>query len=392
VIRDELRALWAEPRAPDPPVRVWRDWLLLAACLIDTALEGVLRPDLTWRPLAVALAVGVSFVTLWRRTHPLATVAVTFGAAVALTLAGWLLGQPEPVGLYTFAVIPVLVYALTRWGSGRDIVLGVAVMLTAFAVSVVVDRVSLGDQVGGFVFLTLPGVVGAAVRFWTTSRQRELERMRSQERAEFARELHDTVAHHVSAIVVQAQAGRVLSGANPAAAVQALEGIEEEGARTLEAMRAMVGALRDADAGAELAPLSGVADLERLTRSPAGGPRVDLRLVGPVDDLPSAVDAAVYRIVQESVTNAIRHAVDATEVVVRVTAEPDRVRVTVRDDGAVTGPGHHRDGYGLAGLQERATLLGGVLDAGPCPERGWLVEAELPRGRVGGRGHQGSRR
>ena len=65
--------------------------------------------------------------TLWRRTHPLATVAVTFGSAIALTAAGWLLGQPEPVGLYTFAVVPVLVYALTRWGSGRDVVLGLAI-------------------------------------------------------------------------------------------------------------------------------------------------------------------------------------------------------------------------------------------------------------------------
>jgi signal transduction histidine kinase len=104
------------------------------------------------------------------------------------------------------------------------------------------------------------------------------------------------------------------------------------------------------------------------------------------------VDAAVYRIVQESVTNAIRHAVEATAVVVRVTGEPDRVHVTVRDDGAVTGRGHHREGYGLAGLHERATLLGGVLHAGPCADRGWLVEAELPRGRVSGHDHSGSRR
>jgi signal transduction histidine kinase len=183
----------------------------------------------------------------------------------------------------------------------------------------------------------------------------------------------------------------VLAGADPAA-LEALEGIEEEGARTLEAMRAMVGALRDADAGAELSPRAGVADLERLTRTPGGGPRIDLRLDGDVDDLPPAVDAAVYRIVQESVTNAIRHAAGATEVVVRVTAKPDRVRVTVEDDGAITGRGHRRDGYGLAGLHERATMLGGVLEAGPCSDGGWLVEAELPRGRVGGHGHSGSRR
>jgi signal transduction histidine kinase len=128
-----------------------------------------------------------------------------------------------------------------------------------------------------------------------------------------------------------------------------------------------------------------VADLERLARR-RGGPRIDLQLDGGLDDLPPAVDAAVYRIAQESVTNAVRHAVGATEVVVRVAAEADRIRVTVRDDGAVSGRGQHRDGYGLTGLRERAAMLGGVFEAGPCEERGWLVEAELPRGVGGGHG------
>jgi signal transduction histidine kinase len=391
MIRDALRALWAEPRVPDPPVRVWRDWVLLAAGLIGTALEAVLRDDIVWWPVSVLVTIGLCLTTLWRRTHPLAMVALAFGSAIVLTLVDRVAGHQEPAGLDTGVIVLALVYALPRWASGRDIVRGSALVLTTFVLSVVVYDLPPTTQVGGFVFLTFPGVIGASARFWSTSRQRGVERMRSQERAEFARELHDTVAHHVSAIVVQAQAGRVLAGADPVA-VEALEGIEEEGARTLEAMRAMVGALRDVDAGAELSPRAGVADLQRLTRTPGGGPRIDLRLDGDLDDLPPAVDAAVYRIVQESVTNAIRHAVGATEVVVRVTAEPDMVRVTVEDDGAITGRGHHRDGYGLAGLHERATMIGGVLDAGPCSDRGWLVEAELPRGRVGGHGHPGSRR
>lgn len=392
MFRDELRALWVEPRVPDPPVRVWRDWVLLAVCLVATALETSLRREVAWRPLAVAFAVGLSLLTLWRRTRPLATLALAFGSAIALTLSTLLAGQREQVGLYVGMVVLVFVYALARWGSGRDIVLGTAVAVAAFALSVVTDDVPLAEHAVGFVIVVFPGVIGASVRFRSTSRRREVERMRSQERVQLARELHDTVAHHVSAIVIRAQAGRVVAGANPAAAVEALEGIEEEGARTLEAMRAMVAALRDGDTGAELAPQSGVADLERLARAPGGGPRIDLRLDGALDDLPPAVDAAAYRIVQEAVTNAIRHAVDATEVIVRVIAEPDRVRVTVRDDGAVTGRGHHREGYGLTGLRERAELLGGGLDAGPGPDRGWLVEAELPRGRVGDRGHPGSHR
>lgn len=141
----------------------------------------------------------------------------------------------------------------------------------------------------------------------------------------------------------------------------------------------MVAALRDRGVGAELAPPAGVADLERLVRTPGGRLRVDLGLDGELDALPPAVDAAVYRIVQESVTNALRHAVDATELVVRVAAEPHSVRVSVRDDGRRTGRG--RDGYGLTGLRERAALLGGTLRAGPGADRGWHVEAELPRAR-----------
>jgi signal transduction histidine kinase len=392
VIPTELRALWAEPRVPDPPVRVGRDWLLLAAALIGTALEAGLRDDVVWRPVSVLVAVGFCLTTLWRRTHPLAMVVAAFGTAILLTLVDLVAAHPKPLGLDTAAIILVLVYALPRWASGRDIVLGSALPLTAFVLSGVVDDPPLIDQIGGFVFLVFPGVLGASVRLWSTSRRRELEEVRSRERVQFARELHDTVAHHVSAIVIRAQAGRVVSGADPAAALQALEAIEEEGARTLEAMRAMVGALRDGDTGAPLAPQAGVADLQRLARTFDSGPRIDLRLDGALDDLPPAVDAAVYRIVQESLTNAVRHAVGGTEVVVQVAADDDSVRVTVRDDGAGTSRGTPRNGYGLAGLHERAAMLGGVLHAGPCSDGGWLVEAELPRGKVSGHGHPRPRR
>jgi signal transduction histidine kinase len=191
-------------------------------------------------------------------------------------------------------------------------------------------------------------------------------------------------------MVIRAQAGRVVAGADPAAAVEALEGVEEEGARTLEEMRAMVAALRDGGVEAQLAPPAGVADLARLVRAPGGHLRVDLALGGELDALPPAVDAAVYRIVQESVTNAMRHAVGATEIVVRVTGEPQRIRVTVRDDGAPTRRG--RDGYGLTGLRERAALLGGELCAGPDADQGWRVEAELPRGRADSGAHPRARR
>ena len=391
MLRDDLRTLWTEPRPPDAPGRVWRDWVLLAAGLGGVVLEATLREDVLWPPVAVMFAVWLSVLPMWRRTRPLAMVALGFGAMILLEVASLVAAPREPVGLYTTGlVVLVLVYALPRWGSGREVVLGGLVILAAFALSVVTDDTPAVDQVAGLAFLLLPAVIGASVRFRATARERQLERVRSRERERLARELHDTVAHHVSAMVIRAQAGRVVAGTDPAAAVEALEGVEEEGARTLEEMRAMVATLRDGRAGAELAPPAGVADLERLVRAPGGRLRVDLGLDGELDALPPAVDAAVYRIVQESVTNAMRHAVDATEVVVRVTGEPQRVRVTVRDDGARAGRG--RDGYGLAGLRERAALLGGELRAGPGADQGWRVEAELPRGRAGSRVHPRPRR
>jgi signal transduction histidine kinase len=370
---------------------VWRDWVLFAAGLSGAVLEAALRTDLVWRPVAVVVAVWLCVLTLWRRTRPLAAAASGFGAVIVLQVLTVILAAPEPVGLYADLVVLTLVYALPRWGSGREIVLGGALILTTFVLSVITDDIPVGDQIGGFVFLSMPAVIGATVRFWATARERQLERARSFERERIARELHDTVAHHVSAMVIRAQAGRVVAATDPAAAVEALEGVEEEGARTLEEMRAMVAALRDSrTTGTDLAPQAGVGDLHRLLRSHAGHLRVGLDLDGELAALSPAVDAAVYRIVQESVTNAMRHAVGATEVVVRVVADPQRVRVTVADDGA--RPGRGRDGYGLTGLRERAGLLGGQLRAGPGTDRGWQVEAELPRGRTDSRVHSRTRR
>ncbi|BBH67762.1 two-component sensor histidine kinase [Actinoplanes sp. OR16] len=391
MLRDDLRAFWTEPRPPGAPARVWRDWVLLATVLSGVVLEAALRTDVVWLPVAVTEAVWLAVLTLRRRTHPLAVAAAGFGSIIVLQVSSVVFAAPEPVGLYSSLVVITLVYALPRWGSGREIVLGGALILVTFVLSVTTDDVPVGDQIGGFVFLSMPAVIGASVRFWDTARERQLERARSVERERIARELHDTVAHHVSAMVIRAQAGRVVAATDPGAAVEALEGVEEEGARTLEEMRAMVAALRDRrTAGADLAPQAGVGDLYRLLRSHAGHLRVDLDLDGELAALSPAVDAAVYRIVQESVTNAMRHAVDATEVVVRVVGDSQRVRVTVADDGARAG--RSRAGYGLTGLRERAGLLGGRLRAGPGADRGWRVEAELPRGRTDGRAHSRTHR
>ena len=154
--------------------------------------------------------------------------------------------------------------------------------------------------------------------------------------------------------------------------------IEAEASRALAEMRAMVRVLRNQEP-ADYAPQPGVADLERLAGAPTTGPRVEVKLSGDLASLEAAVDAAVFRIAQEAVTNALRHARNATLVEVRVDGGPSSVRLSVRDDG---DPGQGRateSGFGIIGMVERATLLGGACSAGPDPDRGWLVEATLPR-------------
>jgi signal transduction histidine kinase len=196
-----------------------------------------------------------------------------------------------------------------------------------------------------------------------------------------SRELHDTVAHHVSAIAIQAQAGRSVAGANPGAAVDALAVIEEEASCTLTEMRLMVGVLRRGEES-ELAPQQGVADIGRLARKADDWPRVDVELLGDLDDLMPSVEAAIYRLAQESITNAVKHARHATRINVRVAGDDDWVHLTVRDDGDANSASRISSGYGLVGMTERATLLGGTLEAGPSSDKGWTVNAMLPRAGV----------
>jgi signal transduction histidine kinase len=228
------------------------------------------------------------------------------------------------------------------------------------------------------VFLLFPAALGASVRYRASARLREREQVQLREREQLARELHDTVAHHVSAIAIQAQAGRIVAPQSPDGAVRALAAIEEAASRTLEEMRTIVAALRDADEP-DRAPQQGVADIERLARDAALGPRIAVELSGDLDALRPSVGAATYRLAQESITNALRHARHATRIDVRVAGEEHCVRLTVSDDGDASAAGRGASGFGLVGMRERAALLGGTLEAGPSPGRGWTVSAVLPR-------------
>ena len=376
VVGNALRLVWAEPRIPDPPRRVWRDWALVAV-LVPTALaEAALRPDAVWRPLALAVCVALVATLLWRRTHPLAAVALAFGSLAAMDAAAILAGTELP-GLYTNVVVLLLPYALFRWGSGREAVIGLGFMLVSASLAIAGDFTGVGEAVVGILVLLFPAAIGVTVRTLVVSRERSLEEVRLREREQLARDLHDSVAHHVSAVVLRAQAGRYLAEADPDAAVDALAVIEDEASRALAEMRLIVGVLRKGE-GADLAPTPGVADIAELARAFAGPTRIEVDIEGDLHDLSPSVDAAIYRIAQESITNATRHARDATRITVRVVGDDDAVRLTVEDDGA-NASGAGNAGYGLAGMGERAALLGGTLEAGPRPGRGWTVAAVVPR-------------
>lgn len=216
-------------------------------------------------------------------------------------------------------------------GLGPEVVGGAGV----FAASLTLAAMGgdpIGDIVGGAVVVVLAGAVGAGVRYRDLAHRQEMGSVRSRERAELARELHDTVAHHVSAIAVQAQAGRALAGTDADAVEEVLEVIEEQASRTLEEMRSMVGALRDGGQP-DLAPRQGVHDIGRLARAEGPGPRVNVELSGALRDLRPSLDAALYRLTQEAITNARRHAEHATCVTVRVVGVDECVRLTVDDDG-----------------------------------------------------------
>lgn len=367
-----VRSVLAEPRVPDPPARVWWDRALVGALLVTAAAEAIWRTDVPARPLATVVAILVIAVLPWRRTQPLLATAVGFGGAMVLQVPMILDGAAD-VGLHSMLVVLLLPYSLYRWASGPEALVGTAIVAVPAGLGLATSE-TLADVVGGATVLVASFALGAAMRYRAVAHQREVEQVRTLERGELARELHDTVAHHVSAIAIQAQAGRAVAATDPASAVETLAVIEAEASRTLSEMRTMVRVLRDGEA-ADYAPQRGISELDTLTRM---SPAVQVHLGGGLAGLPHPVEVAVYRICQESVTNAIRHALNATAVTVEVSGEVGVVRLRVHDDGE-TARSATTLGYGLLGMAERAKLLGGACQAGPDPVGGWTVEATLPR-------------
>ncbi|MFD8724677.1 sensor histidine kinase [Streptomyces sp. NPDC059629] len=244
------------------------------------------------------------------------------------------------------------------------------------------------EHAGAVVPFALLFAVAWAVGFAVGQRRRYLhtlvrqerdraDREAAAERLRIARELHDSIAHSMSVISVQACFGRLVLDDRPQDARSALEVIETTGRETLVELRRMLGVLHDVTHDADLAPAPKLADLNRLTeRTRRPGLRIDLAVTGHVRPLPPGLEAAAYRIVQEALTNVVKHA-DASNAHVTVAYGPCVLTLTVTDDGSIR-PAPGSTGRGLSGMRERLGLYGGILQAGPAPTGGFRVRASIP--------------
>ena len=364
--------------------------VLLVVCSAWLAMSGFAgyREAIVQTALIAALT--------FRRLYPSAV----FLATSALAFGQWLLGFPLLgdaallVALYTVAAHESRIRALLATGLLEAGALMAAVRWEP-AGTLPRSLLFLSAIVVAALFAGLTVASGSRYLAWMDERARRLEVERDQqaviaavaERTRIARELHDIVSHSLSVVITLADAAAVVSRADPARGVEAMTEASEVGRQALTDMRAMLGVLRTDEPAAGLAPPPGIDDLGALVeRIRATGLPVDLTVEGASFPLGAAAELTAYRIVQEALTNTLRHAA-ARRASVSIVYDQPQVRVRVTDDGTAEAPGGHR-GHGIDGMRERAALHGGTLRAGPDPDSpnhsaGWLVEAILVPGGSG---------
>ena len=374
-------AWWDRFRRVDP--RIWDALLALGVVafgLLGFALRDQ-RPDEPPALFGFALVVVAGASLAWRRRAPLTVATIVSAAVATASLLGY---WPEFVAMLWIAVYSAAAY--TERDRLIRVLLPVA-LLTSTAISIG-ER---WDRGLNWVEILTDLVVTFGVPFllgrMTFNRRRRIIRERevatreavAAERSAIARELHDVVAHHMSVMVVQAGAARAVSGSDPAATAEALRQIEASGRTGLAEMRRLLEVLKAEEYGDGRAPQPGLARLDELLDAMrASGLPVETVVEGTPRPLPPGVDLSAYRIVQEALTNVLRHAGGASARVL-VRYEADALELEIADDG----PGPPDDpeasgGHGLIGMRERVQLFGGVLEAGPRPGGGFLVRARLP--------------
>ena len=357
-----------------------RAWDATLALLLGVLvlLEVLTTDQEVPRELAVPVAVLMTAPLAWRRERPVWAAAVVLGAWAVQGVAGdWAL--PPQTELLSVAMA---FWALGAYAHDPIALRACAAALLAVLIQEPGDTVVLGPLMAG---------VFAAGRLMRsrTELALALERDRAEgerqavaeERARIARELHDVVAHSISLMTIQAGAERLALGDARPQTSEALSQMEFTGRQALAEMRRLLGMLRGPGEEVDLAPQPGLAQLDALAeRVSASGLHVDLTVEGTPAPVSPGVDISAYRIVQEGLTNALKHA-QASRAEVRVSYGGDGLEIEVADDGtganaraAVNGSGH-----GLTGMRERVALYGGTLDAGPAAAGGWRLRARLPR-------------
>ena len=364
------------------------DGVLAAVLVLGGLGEAYLEFERApWNLPAVAFLVVSAGALYWRRVAP-----VPVAVLAAVGLAAPALFGPTTETLTSSAVVMVAAYSVpvhTRTWRSWPVVF--AVMLVAGTIRSAADyNFDAFSVISSLVWLGVPFAAGLVVRHLhgrasSSERRAEVaERAREEhaadavaaERLRIARDLHDVVAHAISVIVLQARGGRRMLDVDPAESRTAFDTIERTAEQAMAEMRRLLGVIRAAagDEPAELAPRPGLRNLDALAEQ-VHGPHVTVRVTGDVSALPSSVDLAAYRIVQEALTNVLRHAA-ARSVDVTVAVTPLAVDVAVDDDGRGGVPGD--DGFGILGMRERCARYGGTFSAGPRDLGGFTVRATLP--------------
>jgi signal transduction histidine kinase len=347
-------------------------------------------------PLAYVLVLIGAASLMWRRRAPVVVLAVVTVVLVVIYLRGY--------GAFLSVLGLPALYATAAHEEHRRIAWWA--MITASVALVVAAAVTLLDtdeegfnyfaSISMIAFLSGAIAAGVVIRnreriFIDTERRAaaaeadrlaEAERAVQRERQRIAREMHDVVAHGMSVIVVQAAAGREIVHADPDKAAEVFARIERVGHESLTEMRLMLGVLRaSGDVEASLSPQPGVSDIaEAVAESSAAGVPTELVTVGDPRPLSPGIELAVYRLVQEGLTNVRKHAGSAASATVRITYRPRSVALEIVDDGrgAATSLSGSGGGHGLLGMRERIEIYGGELTCGPRPGGGYAVRAELP--------------